>query len=165
MTCWAIVRSKRGATPDTIMKFVQPEIILPWQPPRGIFWDSSTGFMAASVQVFTGRHSIGWKAIIAYALVDTLRAERMIGTVTREIKILVVQIRCDWAEKLLRVTYGYRRRSNSTVSPPFQLMYEVNSWAPRHVRDEIDPTGFRCSARGASIRALRRVFAITAVKT
>lgn len=126
MTGWTIAWATKDATLDTFIRFVEPEIIMPFGSPRRIVSDNATAFMVASVQELMGRYRIDWKSVLTYAPIAIGRAERMVGIIKQVINRYMIQNGGDRAEALPRALYGYRRRNNSNPSSPFRLIYGVN---------------------------------------
>lgn len=110
-----------------VVKFVEKEIIEPFQPLIKIDSEYATAFMAASVQEFMERHGIDRKAVLPYAPVANERAERMVGNIKHGIKRSVVRNKGNWVEEISLVLYVYRRRDRGKVPSPFRLMYGINT--------------------------------------
>ena len=134
LTGWPIARKTKDATDDTVNKFVQEEIIHSFGPPGVIISDNALCFTAKSVSSFLSQHGTEWKTVLAYAPMSNGRAERMVGTLKRAIKKMVLKEGSSWDLVLPDALYGYRRRRLESWYSPFQLLYGI---PPRMAVDDV----------------------------
>ena len=110
------------------MEFVKEEIIQCFGPPRTIVSDNATCFKPALLGKFMSEHGTAWKTVLAYAPMCNGRAERMIGTLKRAVRKVIIglgQQSSEWEPALSRVVHGDRRRPLHGGCSPFQLLYGV----------------------------------------
>lgn len=81
---------------------------------------------------------MAWRTVLAYAPMSNGKAERMVGTIKRSVKKMLLGTDTTWPKVLQSVLYGYRRRSLSGGPSPFERMYGA---APRMDVADIVVTG------------------------
>jgi len=136
LTGWPLARAIANATADVVKAFVREEIMHSFGPPQTIISDNATCFTATSISQFMEESGIEWRTVLAYAPMSNGRAERMVGTVKRGVKKMVLDEGIDWDQALTHVLYGYRRRPLAGGASPFELLYGVT---PRMGRDKVSP--------------------------
>ncbi len=93
-------------------------------------------------------HGIKYQSIMAYSPMTNGKVERMVGTVKRSLKKMVLFNRDrEWNTLHQNVLYGYHRGRQESGFSPFQILHEI---APRFLSMESIPllsvcsTGRRC---------------------
>ena len=127
LTGWPIARATATSTAEEVLKFVKEEIIHCFGLPRVVVSDNATCFTASVLESFMARNGITWKTVLAYAPMSNGRAERMIGTLKKAIRKVLLgsaPSAVNWDAALHRVLYGYRRRKIAVGLSPFELLTE-----------------------------------------
>lgn len=123
---WGVCRSQEWQKqPRQIWSFLSSEkmFFVHLAPPSSILIENSTCFTARAVEDVMTRWGTLLKTVISYAPKSNGRAERMVGTIKRNLKKMVTWGGRDWEEALPRVLFGYHLRPLGTGTSPFELLY------------------------------------------
>lgn len=71
-----IALATADSTANTVIRFIEEEIMLPFGPLRRIASDNSTEFMAGSMQEYAKEKDVYWKAVPPYAQMANDNAEK-----------------------------------------------------------------------------------------
>ena len=130
LTGWPIVCPTPTATAAEVIAFVEEQVIMPFGRPRVILSDNGSCFTAGSLENFMEQNNIKWKTVLAYAPISNGRAERMVGTIKREIGKMVQSRPNDSDRVFSNVLYGCRRRKLASGFSSYELMYGIVSRMP-----------------------------------
>lgn len=138
LTGWPILKPTWDATSKTVRGFMEKEVIHPFGAPKVVVSDNAGCFTAHNLVKFMDVHGTKWKPVAAYAPMSNGKAERMVGTIKKDIGRLVEREPTKWAEKCEGAVAGYRKRRASGSRSPFELLYGVQPC--------IMPEDVRCTA-------------------
>lgn len=108
-----------------VVQFVKKEIVGPFGVPVCVVSDNDTKFDNAPVKDYAESSGIKWKYISTYNPRRNAKVERMVGTLKRAIKKMVLSTEVQWDECLERVLQGYRSRPNACGISPFAVLFSV----------------------------------------
>ena len=125
LTSWPLGRATKTSSAEELIKFVKEEVLYSFGPLRTIISDNATCFTAKSLVKFARDNGIEWKRVLAYAPMSNGRAERMVGTLKKAVRKMVLGQGVSWEKSLPKVLFGYRRRRLAGGVSTFELMYGV----------------------------------------
>ncbi len=125
LTGWPVASPMKDSTAKSVIQFLKKEVVEPYGPPATIISDNAMCFKAQSVASFMSRYGISWKPTLSYAPMSNGRAERMVGTIKKAIKKVVLTEGGEWDAVLPGVLYAYRRRSMPGGKSPYELLYGI----------------------------------------
>lgn len=125
LTGWPLGRATKSSSAEEVIKFVKEEVLYSFGPRLTIISDNATCFTAKSLVKFTRDNGIEWKKVLAYAPMSNGRAERMVGTLKKAVRKMVLGQGLYWEKSLPKVFFGYRRRRLAGGVSSFELMYGV----------------------------------------
>ena len=92
--------------------------------------DNDTKFNNEPVNDYAKYSGMNWKFLSTYNPRGNAKVERMVGTLKRAIKKMVMSTEAQWDECLEEVLQGYRRRRNKDRSSPFEVMFRIQPGSP-----------------------------------
>lgn len=110
------------------------QITFCFEPPKMIISDNRRCFSVNEIQKFMKVNKIMWKMAMEYALRSNGRAERMVGTIKKQVAERVFQKQQSCNAAIRPISYGYQRKAKYRQPGSFQLMYGV---VPRRSGDEL----------------------------
>ena len=128
LTCWPPAKPTATSTADEVVKYIEEEIVYSFGSPSMVVSDNATCSTDAALDKLMKKHGIEWKPVLAYAAMLNGRPERMIGTLRRSGRKIIISLgssRSTWEAAIQTAVYGNRRRASTGGSSPFQSLYGV----------------------------------------
>lgn len=128
LTGWLIAKPTETSTVEEVVKLIEEEIIYNFGSLGRIVSDNATCFTTPTLENLMKKHGIEWKIVLAYSPMPNGRAERMIRTLKRAARKIIIGLGSSsstWEAAIQTAEYGYRRRASAGGSSPFQLLYGV----------------------------------------
>ena len=138
-----------------VLQFVKTELVSMYGTPVFIVSDNDTKFNNAPVRDYAKGVGIEWKFVSTYNPRGNAKVERVVGTLKRSLKKMVMSTKKDWDECLNDVLQGYRRRPYPDGASPFEMVFGIKSRGS-HEPPRVEEVGENVS--------LMREFELAAVK-
>lgn len=104
---------------------MKEEIVPAFGVPAVVLSDNATCFRADVLRKFMEEYGTKWLTTLSYAPMSNGKAEKMVGTMKRGIRRLVVQYGKEWDVFVDKILFGYHRRPARDGVSPFELLYGV----------------------------------------
>lgn len=96
LTGWPIARATADQTANSVIQFVEEEIITLFGPPKTIVSENGSGFTAHNFKEFLKRNGIKCCPVVAYAPMSNGKVERMVSTIKRSLVRMVREFPDHW---------------------------------------------------------------------
>lgn len=80
-TGWIIARESKDAAAETVVGFIQDEVMHSFGPHKKMVGDNASCFTPNSFGDFMAGNDIGWKIVFENSPMSNGRADRMVGTI------------------------------------------------------------------------------------
>lgn len=118
------------------LHFVDKEIITAYGNPIFMLSDNDSKFTSGPVRDYAKENSTKWKYISTYNLRGNAKVERMVGTIKRAIKKVILSTNKQWDQCIDEVLRGYQCRPGPDGMSPLEMMFGIRpsiAHEPPHV--------------------------------
>ena len=108
-----------------VMTFVDEEIVAPFGSPKCMVSDNDMKFNSHLVRGYAKSVGIQWRFVSAYNPRGNAKAERMVGTLKKSVRKMMVSSEVEWDAWINRILGGYRKRPGADGKSPFEILFGV----------------------------------------
>lgn len=84
-TGWSVARCIQNDSSDVVRSFLKVDILFTFGVPKVIIPDNAHCFTAAALQSLMNKRGIAREAVLSYAPIPSVKADRMVGTIKQAI--------------------------------------------------------------------------------